>query len=299
MISQQQLVCDNSSLANFKQWGSAISAFIGSGTFLTKAADTGQVNWSTIAAVPGSGTFVYEIWKSNDGLATFYLKLEYGNVTTNCPSLRLTVSTSTDGAGNPTGYVMGPWICNNSTFTAPSSTTQYECNFSEALGRLGVMMWRNGSNNCQQFFGIERSVDGAGNYTGDHVTLVVCGFSSFTFDFLQQTLVFASGVAPVSGARSGASRVGGLIVRMACANSSTTTAFANGISFDTIAPNRGYFDWNLTMCGAACSSDLAEGVPFNVTLYSSAVTFLPSFNGPFGQAGPGNLNSAAFCMRFD
>src|SRR5690242_8747640 len=144
--SQQQLVCDSSTLANFKQWAQGIS-----GNFTTfgwvQSGDTGQVNWSTIASVPGAASFVYEIWQPNDGLTTFYLKVEYGNVSgTNCPSLRLTLSTSTNGAGTPTGFIVGPWNTNVTIFTPPSTSTQFECNFSGAAGRIGAMMWRNGSN---------------------------------------------------------------------------------------------------------------------------------------------------------
>ena len=80
MSTQQSfLVCDSSTLANFKSWAQTISAFFTTATW-TQSADTGQVNWSTIASVPGSGAFVYEIWEPNDGLTTFYVKVEYGNL---------------------------------------------------------------------------------------------------------------------------------------------------------------------------------------------------------------------------
>src|SRR6266702_3776129 len=177
--SQQQLVCDSSTLANYKQWGQAISGFFSTAGW-AQSPDTGQVNWSTLAAVPGSGAYLYDIWQPNDGLTTFYVKVEYGNVTgTNCPSLRLTLCTSTDGAGNPTGYSTGPINTNTSGFTVPSTTTQYECNFSGAAGRIGVMMWRNGINFCQQAFCIERSVDSSGAYTSAYVTLWTIGLCSF------------------------------------------------------------------------------------------------------------------------
>jgi hypothetical protein len=83
--SQQFLVCDSSTLANFKSWAQAISGWFATAGW-SQAADTGQVNWSTIVSVPGSGAYVYEVWQPNDGLTTFYAKIEYGNSTASaCP----------------------------------------------------------------------------------------------------------------------------------------------------------------------------------------------------------------------
>jgi hypothetical protein len=162
MTSQQFLVCDSSTLANFKQWAQAISGFFSTAGW-SQSTDTGQVNWSTISSVPGSSAFVYEIWEPNDGLTNFFVKMEYGNISgTNCPSLRITISTSTNGAGTSTGFVVGPTSTNVSSFSPPSTTIQYECDFSGAAGRIGVMMWRNITNVGNQLFAIERSVNASG-----------------------------------------------------------------------------------------------------------------------------------------
>lgn len=91
--SQSFLACDNSTLTNFKAWGQAISNALSTSTW-TQTSDTGQVNWSSIASVPGSGAYVYEIWQPNDGLTAFYLKAEYGNFSgTNMPSIRVSIGT--------------------------------------------------------------------------------------------------------------------------------------------------------------------------------------------------------------
>src|ERR1039458_8773880 len=101
MTSNQALVRDNSTLANFKNWATAISAFFITAGW-TRTADTGQVNWSTIAVVPGAGSYVYEILQTNDGFTTYYLKGEYGTHSTgsNNPATRFTGGTSTTGTGN-------------------------------------------------------------------------------------------------------------------------------------------------------------------------------------------------------
>jgi hypothetical protein len=300
MSTQQSfLVCDSSTLANFKSWGQTISAFFSTATW-TQSTDTGQVNWSTISSVPGSGAFVYEVWQPNDGLTTFYVKMEYGNVSgTNCPSLRITISSATDGAGDPTGFVLGPVNVNQATFTPPSTTTQYECDFSGAAGRIGAMMWRNGINGCQQLFAIERSINSGGSYTSAHVTLWTSGWAnSGGKGCFQGSLVFGVGVAPNAIATS---NVGGWIVRQQILGGATT-AFNGGIPLDTCAPCVGFFDFPCTVAGTANASDIVEGVTFNAILYGSTRTYMPSKNGTFAQVCPSNLASAtstAVCMRYD
>lgn len=293
MTSQQQLVCDNSTLANFKQWASAISAFFTTAGW-TQSADTGQVNWSTIASVPGSGAYVYEVWKPGDALTVFYLKVEYGNVSgTNCPSLRVTLGTLTNGSGTLAGYVTDAIKVNVNSFTAPSATTQYECDFSGDASRIGVMMWRNGINNCQQLFAVERSLNASGTYTSSYVTIWTKGYSSNS-TAAQYTIVFGAGVAPalknsVFGAGGWTARTGQVINTAVNAG-----AFNGSIPFDTPAPYIGYFDYSCTVVGIGAPADFAEGVTFTASLYGSTRTFMPSALGAFGIPASGNT-----LMRYD
>lgn len=297
MTSTQNLVCDSSTLANFKQWAQAISTFFASAGWV-QTADTGQVNWTSIASVPGSGAYVYEVWKPGDALTVFYVKVEYGNVSgTNCPSLRITLSTTTNGAGTASGLILGPQKVNYGSFTAPSAVTQFECNFSGANNRMGVMMWRNGSNNCQQFFAIERSLDSSGAATGTHATLWTCGLgSNGVRGAFQQSLVFAVGVAP--GATD-TNNAGGWMARVQYL-AGPSTAFNNSIPFDTCAPQVGYFDYPCTVCGVVAYGDVTEAVTFTAPLYGTSRTYLPSKAGPFSLVNPFQTTlMSALCMRFD
>jgi hypothetical protein len=298
MTSQQFLVCDSSTLANFKDWAQAISSFFTTAGW-TQSADTGQVNWSTISSVPGSGAFVYEIWEPNDSLTTFYLKVEYGNVTgTNCPSLRLTLSSSTNGSGTSTGFIYGPINVNQAAYTPPSTTTTYECDFSGVAGRIGVMMWRNApaADEAQQFFGVERSLNSSGATTSSYVTLWTCGLGTNSLRGASQgSLVFGVGISPNA---NGANSEGGWMVRVQQVGA--TTAFNGSIPFDTCAPQVGFYDYPCTVCGAAYILDITEGVTFTATLYGSTRTYMPSKNGNFGNANPTNVSGlAALCMRHD
>lgn len=309
MTSQQQLVCDNSTLANFKQWAQAISSFFSTAGWL-QSSDTGQVNWSTISAVPGSGAFVYEIWEPNDGLTNFFVKMEYGNSTgsTNSPCIRVTISTTTNGAGTPSGLVLGGRMCAPSSFGAPSATSQYECDFSGAAGRIGAMMWRNGGNNCQQLFAIERSLNSSGAYTGSYVTLWTVGNNNNnTPSGNQQSLVFGVGAGPAmlsAGFSPGGQTTYGICSsRLGASTFNNNSATFNGsIPFDTCAPSVGFFDYPSTMVGIGLTGDFPEGVTFTITLYGATRTYMVSKSGPFtwaNTAGGFNGSNCVVGMRYD
>jgi hypothetical protein len=304
-FSQQFLVCDSSTLANFKQWAQAISGFFTTAGW-TQSTDTGQVNWSTIASVPASNAYVYEVWQPNDGLTTFYVKIQYGNAGTVAqPNVILTLSTSTNGAGTCTGFITTAISVAPAGLTVPSTTTQFECDFSGAAGRIGAMMWRNSGNaTAQWLFVIERSVNSSGAYTSSHVTLAAIGNNGGSNEAFQQSLVFGVGAAPASyNSNRGGGSYGGFITRgfggWSNSNTWVTSAFNGGIGFDTISPYVGFFDQQLTMLGTVGDIDLAEGVPFTVTLYSATRTYMPSKLGKLG-ASPGPMQTQAFlCMRYD
>lgn len=321
MYSQQFLVCDNSTLANFKSWAQAISNWFATCGWV-QTADTGQVNWASIAAVPGSGAFVYEVWKPGDAYQTFYVKIGYGNASgsANSPTVQITIGMSTDGASNMTGIYLGPKTVTPGAAGSASTTATYECNFSGDSGRIGVMLWRDaGYGSYQQgptqLFTIERSVDSNGNYygtsTSGHVTLAVIGYgghgigSSYGPTGEQQTILFNGPKVGSCADRSDFSNTS--LACFAC----RVGVFAHGggapfngsIPFDTIAPVIGFFDWPLTMLGFSTSADVAEGVPFTVTLYGNTRTYMPSRNGPLlsGYQFQGATNWGAFtpCMRID
>lgn len=301
MTSQQFLVCDSSTLANFKSWAMAISGFFTTAGWV-QTADTGQVNWSTISAVPAAGAFVYEVWKPGDALTAFYCKISYGNISgsANCPSLQVQLGTGTNGAGAITGYSTGNFWTNTATYTPPSATTTYECDFSGDTGRMCIMMWRNGINNCQQLFAIERSVNAAGTYTSSYVTLYVLGVGTGTYvPNGQASILFGVGLAP--GAPNGQLVVGGWFARAP----TQSTAFNGMVTIDTATPSVGYYDYPGTAVGIAWGADLAEGVTFQVTLYAATRTYMPSKNGQFGQVqntwGGKGIASNVFAtlMRYD
>lgn len=169
-------VCDNSTLARFMSWAQAISSAF-STLGWTQTADTGQVNWGAIASVPSS-TYVYEVWKANDALASsmpIYVKIEYGFSST-VPQIRVTVGTSSNGSGTITGQVISsaPWLVTNSPSNGGATT--YPCYFSGHAGEFRMLMWSNyspGNLDRGTLLVIERSKDQTGADSGDYVTAIV------------------------------------------------------------------------------------------------------------------------------
>jgi hypothetical protein len=305
MATQQlQLVCDSSTLANFKAWAQPISNWFRTAGYIDTG-DSGQLNgagnngWASVSVVPGSAVFYYEMFKTSDAYTQFFVKVEYGNVTgTNCPSIRLSLGTGSNGSGTLTGYFTSALVCNLTNFTPPSTTTQYECNFCYGAGSMiAVMMWRNGTGNSQQIFAIERSLDSNGNYTNGYVTLFVGGYH-VSVPFVQQTLVFGVGAVQLfsgSGTSQGRS---GLFTRAVPQAVVTSSTFNGSIGFDTSTPYVGKWDSPCTVIGSAAPTDIAEGVTFTVTLYGNTRTYMPGKIGSFTSAGWGN-SAGAVCMRYD
>jgi len=73
----------------------------------TKAADTGQINWTTVTAPATTNTAAgFEIWQTEDVDTTWYLKIEYGSGSTaTYPAIWVTLGSGTNGTGTLTGQV--------------------------------------------------------------------------------------------------------------------------------------------------------------------------------------------------
>jgi hypothetical protein len=377
--SQQQLVCDNSTLANFKQWASAISGFFATATW-AQASDTGQVVWTAsvlaitnaigngttatytytlssgpalrvgmsvvvtgcttsgfnatvvitalgagtfsglnatnhatesesasgtttaISSVPTSGNYVYEVWQPGDGLTTFYFKVEYGTNGNTGPQIRLSVGTGSS-AGTLTGLTIGTHVIQVTSAAVPSTSAQYDCNFSGSSTRFAAMLWRNAPVNnltYPQLFAIERSLDSSGAPTASYITLWTIGGSGATGKegSFQQSLHLTLGACALYN--SATSGQGGWVVRDKAVTSSASSAFGASIPIDLCTPSVGVFDYPATVLGAALGVDIADGVPLTATVYGSSRVYMPSKSGIFAYAGNNSqLSHMAVCMRYD
>jgi hypothetical protein len=321
VTSQQFLVCDNSTSANFKSWAKAVSDFIRSAGW-TNSSDTGQLNgvgggvggsagWAALSTVPGSGAFYYEIFQPGDALHTFYLKLEYGNSSgTNSPTMRLSIGTATNGAGTLTGTFTTAVMTSGILAGNQGATSTFECDFSGTSSRLSILMWRNSpSNTTAQCFAVQRSLNGSGaevatsSTTGNYVTLWTGGYNGNSVtgpSGSQQSLHFDYGAAPIFPNRAtwtggtagwpGRSVSGGPFTG--------SLAFNSSIPVDFLQPCVGLWDFPCTVIGVSYSPDITEGVTFSVVnQYGQTKTYMPTKILPLSNAVFGS--SVAVCMEYD
>ena len=297
-------VRDNSTLANFKQWAQIISnAFASCGW--TQSSDTGQVNWSTVS-VPAASSYVYEIWKPADGLAAFYVKVEYGsNSTATNPSFRVTLSTGTNGAGVQTGFVTT--LFTTSVGLNPNNSggasNLFQCHISGDLGRINVMMWRDGT---MAMFCIARSKNSSGADTGSHVTLLCAGNDggSQNQPGTQQTLVFGHGVNPPTvSINSNPTSCWCIIQNPRMLNTYGSENFAGNISVSPVFPDIGYFDNPLDCVAVGAKADFTEGATYVIPAAQMPYGVSHTYIATKGQTALyiGNNSQAWFAilMRYD
>jgi hypothetical protein len=165
---------DNSTDENFRLWGKGLSDAITS-VGLAKTADTGQIDWATIAKPAALSTYVgYEIRAFSDAIQSscpIFVKLEYGAYTSSQlrPGVRITVGHETDGAGNFIGatsftFTVGP--------TSQDSTTLFNCFVSGANDRVSVVMFVSTAVYYTFGFYIERLKDNSGDPTDSGINIV-------------------------------------------------------------------------------------------------------------------------------
>lgn len=280
------LVYDNSSIANFKAWGSGISAGIAAIGWV-QTADTGQVNWTTIATVPSS-TFVYEIWRANDALqssAPIFIKVWYGFSTT-VPRLQLSAGTSSDGAGNITGTQLtsAPWVITG--LSTNQGATTFPCFFSGNTGNLYMYLWSTATNSpaTPMILAIERAKNASGTDVGTYFTVATLNSVTSTTQALQQTIT-TSGV----GLRDNG------ILCLSLTNGAGTGNVLGSVAAYPVFPNIGKVGNPLLGLMTVAAVDIANGATVTVTsMYGGTHTYvgaLPStgFNTPLGLRNSGGL----------
>jgi hypothetical protein len=300
--SQQTLVRDNSTLANFKQWAQAISNFFTTAGWL-QSGDTGQVNWSSIAAVPAVNTFVYEIWQPNDGLTNFYLKVEYGTNSASsntAPQIRMNIGTATNGAGTLSGITLTAQSQPTTQVGVTSTSTQWQCYFSGDSGRMCIMMWRDDSSGGVLFV-VQRSLNSSGTPNSTYVTLCSLGNTSSNSRVGQQSLVF--GVAATTATIPSGVSSGAWCYLADYQNQGTSQMFNGSVAVSPVFPVVGYFDNPMDALAIGSVGDFTEGATYTMGSaqmpYGVAHTYIVAKGAPFNQANSYRGNAAAVLMRFD
>lgn len=168
--------------AEFRAFGSTINAQLAA-MGLIQTADTGQINWVTVAKPAGAnGNAGYEIWRFADALqatSPIFIKLEYGTggIST-CPGIWVTVGRASSGAGALVGTTTTRTAC----ATQGTSALIHLHLFSGDTDRF-VIVWGfdasdNGTPTRCIFISVEREVDANGARVGTGVYVTLSGTSS-------------------------------------------------------------------------------------------------------------------------
>ena len=188
--------------ASFRAWGSSISAQLAA-VGLVRTSDTGQINWAT-ATWPAVGGAIagYEMYRFSDSLQDtkpIFIKLEYSaySASRNLPGIRVTIGTSTNGAGGISGIgSVNPMNTGGSAISSPAGC--YCCASPSSL----YLVFGQLTSVAAHLF-IERSKDASGQYTGDgwfqlHSDQNTSAFSCRTVPYLGPEPSYATnGVAAV------------------------------------------------------------------------------------------------------
>lgn len=174
--SSNTTTLSHSNTTDFRIWGLEFSNMLTAAGF-PKSADTGQINWASVTKSGSAGAYSgYEIRYLNDslhGTYPIYVKIEYGNGASSAvyPSIRVSVASSTNGAGTLTGVsFLGPSILTNDAVIVAGAR------FSGAVTREGfaAFVWKRGWDAAgSPFFAICRTTDTSGTPTALGVSTYV------------------------------------------------------------------------------------------------------------------------------
>lgn len=157
------LTQQNTDAATFRLWINEIhNSLIAFGW--TQTADTGQINFATVAAPVGASNYPgYAIYAMADALQASYpcyLRIDFGSGAggaTTC-SIKVQIGTGTNGAGTLTGNTVTQQTISN----AGASSAISACFTSGTTSRFTMAFWPNATSTFGLFLNIERDLDSSG-----------------------------------------------------------------------------------------------------------------------------------------
>lgn len=244
-------VLDSSTLADWKSWSQEISNALSAFGWI-QTSDTGQVNWSTIGAVPATGaTTAYEIWKmpTVSGLFDVYLRINYS-----ASEIDLILGVGTNGAG---------------VLSSPTTLQVVSCNVAGGSGNIrtsgstnrfcGIIGSTNSGTKQPGVFAIERSHDANGNDTNSFVVLATVSQNQGPFS----QLLYPSGAASLQLS-------GGQACLLPAGLSTGVQGTNLGIS--PVFPWDGIPENPMTSLWAGYSGDIVNDAQISVTIYGQSRT---------------------------
>lgn len=278
--------------ATFRTWGSTVSD-LWQDVGLTKTADTGQIDWTTVTRPASTGFAGYEIFKldtdtqhSSFGL---FIRVDYGCVVTGASyyqRLGIQIGSSTNGAGTLSG-ITGTQRIFAAAGTSSSSLTHYCSSGDGYFAYAGA--WSAGTNSTtalfNQVFVIERLRDNTGAPTANGIYTFFGGVTGTNTSDGYTQIIRSDDLVTAYATSSSGLRLGGYVPNLS-GNRGTdlylyTHQPADYAIYNPCLSNLFYY-----------STDLTAGVDITVSMYGTNRTFKPLGN--LGSASAGNWPSYAF-----
>lgn len=283
-MATQSINCapSNSSDAYFRDWGKKLSDAMEAVGF-TKTADTGQIDWTTVAKPTGVSTYMgYEIRAFSDATQStnpIVVRFDFGSgsASANNCAIKMQIGRETDGAGNLLGETGTAFVMYN----AGSSTTLYNGYISGDSGRINVAMFANSS--YIMMFYIERTKNSSGAVTAEGVDSIGV-VASYPYQQYFPSKGVGYQVTPTAG------------LCCACPYSGTA-AYGSDIGLFPIFVYRGSAD-NPSL--GAClyfTADIAAETDVSLTILGSSHTF-KTIAGSIGTVN-GNGSAKSLAMRYE
>lgn len=282
---------DNTTDANFRAWGSGISAALAA-CGLVQTGDTGQINWTTVTRPLSAVTYQgFEIWRFNDSLQAtcpVFIKIRYGSGGNNqYPGVEITVGQATNGAGTLTGFVTDPFILATGQ---SSSAIVLPCYVSGSTNRLTVALFAGVTGGTYIIcFSVARTKTAAGADNSDGVN--VTGTAQGSSRQNQQFLPNGAAKYPSAGALT-------QFVAVLPPGSNPTGNYGGEMGVFPIVPFRGFPDYPDLGLLIYNTNDAGYLQTLPVYILGSVHNFLT-----VGLAGGGSVgqmaSGASFAMRYE
>jgi hypothetical protein len=277
--------------ANFRLWGAEMKAALAA-VGLVQTADTGQINWVTVARPATNTDAGYEIWRFNDTAQStlpIFMKIHYGTFSTaNGPRIRVSFGSGSDGSGSLTGAYFSGTIYTLGASLAQTSATTFTSYWSCSDGFFGFF-WKVGSTGALCLF-ISRTCDENGNATDD--AFVAHGSTHLT------TTVSFRGVRDKSGylERVSTSYLDVPICELGLSNlsgdvSGDTPVLFAACTYPRVIPLVG-------VVGILQGSGVAAGTTFTLNVVGASKTYIAGVvrYGPLGSRNSVENRAIAPCM---
>lgn len=242
--------------ANFREWGKKLSdAIVACGLVLV--ADTGSINWTTVTT--GASKRGFEIFRFNDTLqstAPIFIRIDYGQGSYADAAVWWTVGTGTDGSGTVTGNPSAAILCEIYN-TGDATQTAYVTGSTNWLA--WTLMLASPAASMPALLSIERTHDGTGADTNEGLLIL-----NHTGAAIKQMMWFAA-----SGSGTSESTWG--VLFPGSGNSSSGSYVAVYPFFLT----KGIYTFPPIGFLAGNSNNFTAGVPFSLTYYGAAHTYMP------------------------